>query len=1478
MNAGGITYYISSWPFVDIFKSGGGTSWPAVRSGTDVNGYPLEIDPALDAPSGVYWITGRNILMCCNNGNYPRGNYTLIAEGKGLISLAWDSGYRKIQTPCRVEIPIIPTSSGIQLTIEESMLGNHVRGIQMWMPGFAPPGKPFMPPPNFPKPSPPVKAFTPTFTPVTSSAPLPLPTSPCQTCLDGIVGYWPFDNTVRDTYSSSEDGTSVILRAFSPAMTGEVAVITGSGSIAPLSDDSRFGKSLIAGSNTDNFAQLFGVGLLQSDPTTGFAASLWFKGTGGMVFERMFSNFQIDVNANNVCCMVNIVSQVCAPLLLIDTATSWSHAVCSYNGTAQQLSLYLNGQVVAAAAGILKFNHGDYQSFGLGNRAGASTNLGQFASNNWHFIGKIDDFAVWKRPLSFAEVWSIYNSGHALSALYPTNTSTISDCITCLNGIASYLTFDTMRGSVLSSNDTTIVIRGSSPSFVGANATITGSGSIAPLIENGLFGSALNIPSGTANWAQVFPSGLKQSDPAVGFSSSIFLRPESVTFSGLVFERMFDNFVLLTSPVNNNLKCSVTGINGLTYSASYNVNGGGPLDVQKWIHTVCTYDGTSKTLKLYADGKVKATVLANLTDGKFRHDDSQPLGLGNRAGSFLNPAQYSITNHFIGALDDFALWSRALTADEVIMLYASGKPLHLQGQTTLYMPYAMPSQKPSKNSAFKPKSAKPSSKPSHFPSSNPTRVLMPTIIASNAPVTFHPEYLKSLKDFTIVRFMDWGVTNSAQHAKWNQRNTPSSVSQARSYTTTREVVSIRAANGTAFLGGRVVLVSTIAPHDLVTGQRITISNSSGGATMTNGATTNFDVEGSMVQVVDDLSFFMVYGPWWWDASYIAQNITDGNQGTLSVTYSPGVSLEHQVELCNTLGVDGWFNIPHLADDYYIFKMAELINNTLAKNLKAYIEYSNEVWNWSPGFYQTRYASAMASLEGDAAGNRHLTWYGRKAAHVFSIFESVFGILARSRLVRVVAVQAGSGGDQLSQIGIGGADALAIAPYFGHSLNSLLYNSDWKNTTTDQILDMARKLILSDTLAATKASAAIAKSYGMKLIAYEGGQHFGGGGLCGTDDCSQVADLQAKFMAANHNPRMKGLYRNMLKAWSIGGGSTFVAFSHIGYDSRYGSWGALQYQLEDRNIAWKWQALIENIAGTSKQSTMVPTKKASERPSKKPTKKPIAKPSTKPSSNPSKKPSKKPIARPSKKPSRKPSSKPSKKPSKEPNKKPSNRPSKKPSIKPLIEPARSPVQPIQNPSMQSPNTIQFIPVPSIPFQPASKPTQTLPVPMKVFQPIAKPTQLLPVPIKPVTVPTQPLAAPMKPLDIPKKPLLAAPIKPVTMPMRPLAAPMNPVTMPTRPFVAPLKPLVMPTQPFKAPMKPLASPLKPVMRPMQTLAAPMKPVPMPAQPLAAPKKLVAMPLKPVNPVSNPMQSLPGPVKPLSKPMQPVQQPFKPIAKPK
>jgi hypothetical protein len=232
---------------------------------------------------------------------------------------------------------------------------------------------------------------------------------------------------------------------------------------------------------------------------------------------------------------------------------------------------------------------------------------------------------------------------------------------------------------------------------------------------------------------------------------------------------------------------------------------------------------------------------------------------------------------------------------------------------------------------------------------------------------------------------------------------------------------------------------------------------------------------------------------------------------------------------------------------------------------------------------------------------------------------VFGNDASTRLVRVLAVQGGTGDIQLGTSGgSASVDALAIAPYFGGSLNYKVFEQGWQNFTVDDILDMARSEIIDDTLRRTRASSLYAQEYGVRLIAYEGGQHMGGSGDCDGDDCNSIDGMQALFQAANHDHRIKGLYKNMLKAWKQEGGEEFASFSHIGEDSKYGSWGILQHQMDDKSTAWKYQALMENLGGST-EITVQPSSIPSQLPSSQPSLKPMPQPSLKPTSQPSRKP-------------------------------------------------------------------------------------------------------------------------------------------------------------------------------------------------------------------------------------------------------------------
>ena len=110
------------------------------------------------------------------------------------------------------------------------------------------------------------------------------------------------------------------------------------------------------------------------------------------------------------------------------------------------------------------------------------------------------------------------------------------------------------------------------------------------------------------------------------------------------------------------------------------------------------------------------------------------------------------------------------------------------------------------------------------------------------------------------------------------------------------------------------------------------------------------------------------------------------------TYTPdGVPLEVMIRLANETGTEPWFTIPHLASDDFIAQMAGMIRDQLDPGLRAWIEFSNETWNWS--FPQANHARDQAQARwGD--GDRWQEWNAMRAAQMVQIFNREFDGQAR----------------------------------------------------------------------------------------------------------------------------------------------------------------------------------------------------------------------------------------------------------------------------------------------------------------------------------------------------------------------------------------------------------------------------------------------------------------------------------------------------
>jgi hypothetical protein len=272
----------------------------------------------------------------------------------------------------------------------------------------------------------------------------------------------------------------------------------------------------------------------------------------------------------------------------------------------------------------------------------------------------------------------------------------------------------------------------------------------------------------------------------------------------------------------------------------------------------------------------------------------------------------------------------------------------------------------------------------------------------------------------------------------------------------------------------------------------------------------------------------------------------------------GVPVELLVDLANRLATDIWFCMPHMADDDYIKQFATLVSEQLNPTLRAWVEYSNEVWNG--GFSQFSYAAnqgkalQLSQQDWEAA----FQYNAKRSVEIFKIWTATFA--NPENIVRVIASQAANArlSEQLLTMPevAKEVDVLAIAPYL--SLNVSEQEDDQGLSATkvaswslDQLFTHIKNVRLPESERWTTANKKIADAYGLKLVAYEAGQHLVG--IQGGENNEQLTKL---FIQANADKRMGDVYRQHLNDWTSSGGDLWCAFNSMSDWSKWGSWGLL----------------------------------------------------------------------------------------------------------------------------------------------------------------------------------------------------------------------------------------------------------------------------------------------------------------------------------
>jgi hypothetical protein len=290
----------------------------------------------------------------------------------------------------------------------------------------------------------------------------------------------------------------------------------------------------------------------------------------------------------------------------------------------------------------------------------------------------------------------------------------------------------------------------------------------------------------------------------------------------------------------------------------------------------------------------------------------------------------------------------------------------------------------------------------------------------------------------------------------------------------------------------------------------------------------------------------------------------------------GMAYEHMIDVANELGKDVWFNVPHRVDEDYMRNMARLIDGRLDAKHKVIMEFSNELWNFRQG---PELGQAMIHPDWSWQNNHGQTlYYGAvapKIKQMSDVFRQEFGDATADRLEIVLAGQSENRWhvekalEWFEDQGLNPRDyidALSSAPYF----STAKIRNDY--TSLDALMnDMVNEGYKFPERAITR-HMDLADEYGMKLYAYEGGQHVW---------FNNVGDHDL-VEAAQRDPRMGEAYRKYMQLWEEHNpGGLFMHYTLTG-----GEWGLLKDMNQESSP--KWDAVIAHLTPPTTDDPTDPT--------------------------------------------------------------------------------------------------------------------------------------------------------------------------------------------------------------------------------------------------------------------------------------------------
>lgn len=285
-------------------------------------------------------------------------------------------------------------------------------------------------------------------------------------------------------------------------------------------------------------------------------------------------------------------------------------------------------------------------------------------------------------------------------------------------------------------------------------------------------------------------------------------------------------------------------------------------------------------------------------------------------------------------------------------------------------------------------------------------------------------------------------------------------------------------------------------------------------------------------------------------------------------------------LSNATGAIPWINLPHLATADYCTQLGALFATYLNPGIAPYLEYSNEVWNFSyPWSVQTSYVRNAALANGFNSGN----WRGQYAIFADACFNAFATGFGRS-FNRILAGQHYSVASITTCLDYADAhgisyDSIASAPYCNFTPDWPSITALWNAGDTAGALALFYQAnytgLTSQLTPAIQQWSTVARARGKPLIGYEWAPNwiFGSDptkqaiGTAAANDVQMYDFIHAQYAALASSYSFANFY-NYCEVW---GGGKF--------------WGAKQNAVNE--TSQRWLALLD-LSRTSKITSLTTT--------------------------------------------------------------------------------------------------------------------------------------------------------------------------------------------------------------------------------------------------------------------------------------------------